>query len=317
MMQSYQKLPLKRFAAISMVFVLATTWLTAGTLRSGGPAVVAAAERFGRPAWAVKSGDAGRMVPYVTSRRSSSWLTRSKRYAPDAWLVSTSSSRLYGSNLPQRRDKKDEKDGGVLGAIKNAAKSILPKSWFQSEEEKKQAAIEKRVKDEVSSSITTLLKDFPLPVRMFGSMIAPLFETMASTFQEQQSIVDKFLSQAEVLIQRNSEIKKALSGTILSGTPFSQSSSTSSINGVTRQQVQVSFPIQGSSSGAAVARLVATEQGIQQLTVQLNDGRVIDIDTKSGGSSTSSGRFTSSSSSYDNDGIIEAEIIEKDTKVKR
>ena len=73
-----------------------------------------------------------------------------------------------------RNDNSNKDEGGVLGGLKKAAKSILPASWFQSEKEKKAAIERPRVKDEVSGGIKEMLKDAPLPIRMMGSMMGPL-----------------------------------------------------------------------------------------------------------------------------------------------
>jgi Cytochrome oxidase complex assembly protein 1 len=238
--------------------------------------------------------------------------------------VATSATRLYHST-PQRnffsnqnKKKPDDDDNSFLGQVKSVAKKFLPASWFQSGEERRQKNEMKRVEKEIKSEIQQVFKDFPLPIRMMGNMIAPIFgglmSSLAETAASQQSMVNVVYDQAVRSIQSDASVRQALGDTISVGRPFSQSSSTSSINGVTTARVELAFAVSG-SRGEGMARLQASGSGnknptIQFLEVQAN-GRRIDVNTIAY-SSPKTSQFSSGYNGDDN--IIDAEIIEKEVK---
>lgn len=225
------------------------------------------------------------------------------------------SSRLYSS-------KKDD-DNGFLAKVGNAVKSILPSSWFQSEEEKKAAIQRQRVRDEVSGGITELLKDAPLPIRMFGKMMSPLMSNvmsnLAETMAEQQETMDSIMSDARKFILNDDAVVKLLGEPISIAAPFSQSSSTTSINGQSQTRIELAFEVSG-TRGSGVARLSATNAGVQQILLQAM-GRTIPVNLSSRFSRSSGpAKFSSGRGSRigeEDDNIIEAEIIEKDTKYEK
>lgn len=218
----------------------------------------------------------------------------------------TTTTRLYSSN-------EDE------GMLKKMAKSVLPKKWFQSEEEQKVELARQQVKDNVSGSIKELLKDAPLPVRMVGSMVAPLLSRAASELSEgmaeQQQQVETVIRDAKALILGDDVACQAIGEPIQVGAPFSQSSSTSIINGQKSVNIALAFPVEGSRS-SGVAQAQANQNGITQLVLQV-DGRQINVSLSKRG--TSSGRVgknhQTGGSKYDDGDIIEAEIIEKDPQI--
>jgi hypothetical protein len=217
----------------------------------------------------------------------------------------------YGN---RNSNDRNNNDGGFLSTItnaaKSAAKSILPSSWFQSEKEKQAAMERKRVQKEVSGGIKEVLKDAPLPIRMMCSMFGPLvssaMSTMAESLAEQQSVAEDYLSQARQFLQSDESVARLLGDSIQVGTPFSQSSSSSSINGRTSTRIELGFPVQGSRM-SGTAQLSATEKGIQRIILQAQ-GRQIDVNL----SSTPYDKLKGSRRGSDD--IIEAEIIEKDTR---
>eukprot|EP00547_Thalassionema_nitzschioides_P004216 CAMPEP_0194217644 /NCGR_PEP_ID=MMETSP0156-20130528/21881_1 /TAXON_ID=33649 /ORGANISM="Thalassionema nitzschioides, Strain L26-B" /LENGTH=198 /DNA_ID=CAMNT_0038946745 /DNA_START=333 /DNA_END=929 /DNA_ORIENTATION=- len=197
------------------------------------------------------------------------------------------------------------------------AKKVLPKSWTQSEEEKKAYIVKKEREQELSSGINQILKDAPLPVRMLGSLVAPMFSQMASSFQEQQQQTIDFIEEARSFIVSDSDAISILGEPIVVQPPFSQSSSSSSINGKTTTQVQASFPVQGSYQ-EGIASMTATEAGIQRLLLQVG-GRNININLNNGGSPfKKSGQFTKNQQlgrNHDNkNDIIDVDFVEKEEK---
>eukprot|EP00977_Amphora_coffeiformis_P001867 scaffold360_cov192-Amphora_coffeaeformis.AAC.7 len=202
--------------------------------------------------------------------------------------IPSSPSRPFSSTTIRRfssrnnnNNNNNNSDGGVLDKIKNAAtsvaKSILPTSWFQTEKEKQQAMERQRVKDEVKGGLTELLKDAPLPVRMMGKMMGPLVSSAMSTMAESMA-----------------EQQKSIEETLSQATMYLQSD-----EAVTR--------LLGPDP-----QLSATEAGIERIVLQV-DGRQINVSLASSSSSRRKS-FSGGSSKNDDDNIIEAEIIEKDTR---
>jgi len=215
-----------------------------------------------------------------------------------------SSSRLYFSS---QNDKGDD--------LISKAKSWLPKKWFGTEEEKMAIQRRKEVKDTVSSNLDEMLKDAPLGFRMLGKMVSPLMSaaasTMAETMAEQQRTTASVLEDARMYLESDSTVSEILGSPIQIGAPFSQASSSSNVNGVKQSRVELALPVTGSFS-SGVARILANQDGIVQLQVDVG-GRVVNVSL----SKDPKRRFKSQSTrttTRSGDDIIEAEIVEKDTK---
>ena len=226
-------------------------------------------------------------------------------------------SRLYYSS------KDSGEENGIISSVGNAVKSILPKSWFESKEEKEAKLRQKQLKQDMAGSIQEMFKDAPLGIRMMGKMVAPMISGMASTLAEglaeQQKTTEKLLEDATGYIVNDPDVLSALGGEpIRVGSPFSQSSSTTSINGKMQSRIELGVPVSG-RSGSGTARILSTQDGISSIQVEVM-GRVMNVSTiqrVGGGSRKRSGgprRSGGYSSSGNDDNIIEAEIIDKDTK---
>lgn len=244
--------------------------------------------------------------------------------------VGSTTTRLYHSSPLSNRNDNDDENQGFLAKAKNVAKKFLPAKWFRSDEEKRADAERERVKTAVKSEIQQVFKDAPLPLRVLGGMIGPLLGGMLSNLAEtaasQEELVEAAFRQAVACVSADAAVAEALSGggPVTVGRPFAQASSSSSINGETTTRVELSFPVAGSRT-QGVGRLVATSKGggggggggitsppaLQLLEVQVN-GRVIPVSTMT----PSKNRAKYASSKNRDDNIIEAEIIEKDTKLK-
>ena len=233
---------------------------------------------------------------------------------------STLTTRLYSSSsLNNNNNNNNKDDEGFLSKLGKAAQKFLPTSIFGSAEEKQALARKKEYRDQVSGGLDTLLKDAPLPLRMMGKMISPLLSnvasTLADTMAEQQRTMEGILEEARDYLLGDPAVCQWIGEPIQLGTPFSQSSSSSSINGLTQTRIELAMPIQG-SKGVGTVRLLATQEGISQIQLDVG-GRRLDVSlTAKGRSSSSSSSIGSSSSSRVNgdDNIIEAEVIEKETK---
>jgi hypothetical protein len=216
------------------------------------------------------------------------------------------------NNNNNRNNRKSDKSGGILGSLQSVAKSVLPSSWFQSEAEKQKAMERQQYKDQVSGGIREVLKDAPLPIRMMGRLMGPLVSTamssMAEGLADQQKTIADYQQQAQRYLQADEAVRQVLGDTLqMSATPYSQSSSTTSINGQSTTRVQLQFQVSG-SRGTGIAELAATEAGISRLVLQA-EGRSIQVNL----SAAPSKRFSSARRGDDKGDIIEAEIVDKDT----
>jgi hypothetical protein len=233
-----------------------------------------------------------------------------------SWNVQQT-TRLYSS----KKDSSGSRSSGIISKVKNVVKSILPTRWFLSEKEKKAAIQRKIVKDEVKGSLAAMLKDAPLPVRMIGSMIAPIMSTvmagLAESMAEQQATIESVLKDARSYLSADASVASIIGTGIQFGQPSQQSASSTSINGQKTSHIELGLPVTG-SLGTGTVRLSAANGKIEKLQVEAN-GKVIAVNLSSKGGpgrrSAFSSKSSSSSSSSSGDDIIEAEIIEKETKV--
>jgi Cytochrome oxidase complex assembly protein 1 len=221
-----------------------------------------------------------------------------------------------GSGYITRLYSSSDNDEGFLSRIGKAAKNLLPKNLFGNEEEKNKLARKKEYRDEVSGGLEAMLKDAPLGVRMMGKLITPLVSSLASNLAdamaEQQRTTEGIMDDARAYLKGDPSVSALLGEAIQLGAPFSQSTSSSSINGQTQTRVELAMPVQG-SRGSGTVRLLATQDGIAQLQLDAS-GRRLDVKlTRRGSASSSFGRSSPSRINGD-DNIIEAEVIEKDTK---
>ena len=149
-------------------------------------------------------------------------------------------TRLYFSS-------QKEQDEGFLSKLGKAAKSVLPTKWFGTDEEKAKLQRRKEVRDEISGGLNEILKDAPLPIKMVGKMMGPLMGKMASslaeTVAEQQRTTEGLLEDARGYLMNDPAVTGALGEPISVGSPFSQSSSTSSINGKTQVRFMQSVKV--------------------------------------------------------------------------
>lgn len=176
-------------------------------------------------------------------------------------------------------------------------KSLIP---FSKTEEEKRAAI---IKKETKKEINTMLKDLPLPIRMMGRMVAPLLARAAGEIAEQSKQVQDVLQEARVRLMNDPVLAEMLGEPLQVGQPFSQSSSTTVINGKSSARVQASFQVAGMKGTAGIATVEASNGEISSLSVNVN-GRDISV-----GSKRKENIFRRSAAKKES--IIEAEIIEK------
>lgn len=228
--------------------------------------------------------------------------------------ATTTSARYFS----KRSDGSSKEEGGLLDSVKDVAKAILPSSWFQSDAERQAALERKQRTDEIKGGLRELFKDAPLPIRALGGLVAPLVSSAmsaaAESLAQQQAAVDDYLAQAQRCLQADPAVVRRLGDPVRVGSPFSQSSSTTNVNGKSTSRVQIGFAVSGSKGVSAMAQLSATgEAGLQSLVVQ-GPGFTLNVNVnKTSSSSSSSANSKRFSSGNDDDDVIEAEIIDKDT----
>lgn len=254
-------------------------------------------------------------------------------------MYSSSNLRNGSNNNNNNKNNDNEERKELFGfrrAAKSAARKILPTKWFGSKEEKEALERKQIVKDRVKGEIDQMLKGAPLPIQMFAKYVAvPMMGRIASKLAEvgrqQQETMEAILDEARTLLLNDPEMVELLGKPLQIGAPFSQRSSTTVINGVRQMRTEFEVEVSGSID-SGVCRIIATTEGIGQLLVESN-GKVYNIDLTSRGTMSSSKQFSSKAKSKsrsskskpskssasrfrgnDEDNIIEAEIIDKETK---
>jgi len=197
--------------------------------------------------------------------------------------------------------------GGISGLLKKA-KKILPKTWTQSEEERRVEIERKKRAVDTNNAISSLFQDAPLPVRLMARLSLPLFSRLLGDafelMSEQQGVVDSIQAEAKELILGDPNARSLLgSGPLEVGFPLSQSSSSSSINGVSSSVVQLTLPVRGSA-----------KDGVAQVVSR--NGRMQEILLEAGGYSINVSIGAKERERRPPSGVIEAEIIEKDQSKK-
>ena len=246
----------------------------------------------------------------------------SHAFSPPAFLprftsggvpLSLQQTRLYSS-------KNNDNEGGFFGALTKAAKSVLPKSWTQSDDEYKIQLQKKEVLNEINGGLDQMLKGAPLPIRMVGKIIAPLMSsvlsTVASELGEQQQRMKDLLDDAQTYLVADPDASQALGESIRVQQPFSQSSSSTNINGKSTSTIQAVFYVTGSKA-QGTAQLTANLGGISRLVLEVG-GRQMEVSLTKG----KMANFQENSSMFGTKGknrinqnnIIDVEFVEKREK---
>lgn len=232
------------------------------------------------------------------------------------------SSRIYSSSGNNNNDE-DESNGGSLSYTDKAKSKV--KSFFPFLKKDKKIDQSELAKNNISTGIDTMLKDAPLAVRLMGKVISPIIGklagTMAETMQEQSRQLDDCLDDARNFIIMDGLAARELGEPVVVGRPFNQSSSSMSMNGQTKSNVQAQFEVQG-SMGTGIASMNASDGKISTLNVVIN-GKNYSIDVDGGqsktevmGDETGTGSWKSQKSlgknqNIDTNDIIDVEFTDK------
>lgn len=190
----------------------------------------------------------------------------------------------------------------------NKIKSIIP--FGKSEEEKLAAIRKKERKEQITGPLNEMLKGAPLPIRLMGKIVSPLLAKAAEEIAEQTADMQEMWEDARMRLINSSEVADICGEQLQISQPFSQSQSTTVINGQRSARVQSSFQVVGTRA-SGVATLESVNGEIRTLNVNVN-GRIINVGSiGSGGRSIYGNKSSSTTKRGDDDNIIEAEIIEK------
>ena len=130
-------------------------------------------------------------------------------------------------------------------------------------------------------------------------MMGRLSNAMAKSMAEQQQSNKYLLSDASKILSNDVAVKNVLGNSIELGTPFSKTSSSSMVNGVTKSRLELVIPVSGSENTGRI-RLIANQDGIMQMELDVG-GRIINVPLDS-----SRGRY---------DDAIDADIEDIDREV--
>jgi len=251
-----------------------------------------------------------------------------RQSSPSSPPLHSHQTRLFSSRRgydwdPDEDQPKKEKNAlaeKVKSLVPGSVKKVLPSKWFRfrSDDEKRAALERKRRQNEISGALDQSLKDAPLGVRLLGKAAGKIFSKVASglaeSMEEQSRQMEGLLQDARSYIVNDSSASNLLGDPIAIGAPFSQSSSTSVINGAKTVSVQASFEVSGSRS-SGIATMVANESGVQRLRLDVA-GQSFEVDTRGGRRIGGGGRGNASKTGPKKGDIIDAEIIDAEYREK-
>jgi len=165
-----------------------------------------------------------------------------------------------------------------------------------------------------------MLKDAPLGLRLMGKIVSPIIGkvagTMAKAMEEQTRQLDDCLEDARNFIIQDVSAVRELGEPVTVGQPFNQSSSSMSMNGETKSNLQAQFEVRG-IMGNGIATMSASNGKISSLNVVVNDKNYsINVDGRKSKTDGGTGSWKSQSSlgknkNFDPNDIIDVEFTEK------
>lgn len=253
---------------------------------------------------------------------------------PRVAITSASSPRLFYSSSNNNNNSNNNK--GIFEKASNAVKSVLPSNWFGNTKKSKllnRNPNNNNNNNDVGGMLGELLKDAPMPVRIMGNLfVKPMIGGLVNAISEQNQRLEDYMDEAILLMKHDENVLQSLSSSsslsFKAGMPFSQSSSSTTINGRSSLRLQASFEVVDSFNERqrlAIANMVATENGIEALRVEMiNDGRIIQVNLSPQNIKTPTTTTTTTTTSsfgtnsglgrnpnMDDNVIIDAEFVEK------
>mmetsp|Transcript_25137 Transcript_25137/g.54190 ORF Transcript_25137/g.54190 Transcript_25137/m.54190 type:complete len:281 (+) Transcript_25137:28-870(+) len=135
------------------------------------------------------------------------------------------------------------------------------------------------------------------PYAKFGGdrMMDRVNSEMARSMTEDQRSIKALLADARTCLLADPVVRSMMGADLELGTPFSKSSSSTMINGVTKSHLQLGIPVSG-SQGTGSIRLLANQDGISQIELDAG-GRVIEVSLNKRGRSE----------------VIDASVLDRET----
>ncbi len=181
-----------------------------------------------------------------------------------------------GANLfrPNAGDQEEEKEssGGLLGGIVNTISKVFggPKSEKQSLAARKK----KERKNEMDTAIDNIFDEVGGGRGLTGGLLKAAAKSVGGIIQDMASDYSSDIIEIQELViaevEQDSKASFIVGTQVRAGAPFSSSSYSTSVNGVTTKRMSYIMPVAG-SKGQAQAEVEASESGgtitIQQLTL--------------------------------------------------
>jgi hypothetical protein len=123
---------------------------------------------------------------------------------------------------------------GVTGALSNALKPFT--------------GLLKPDKKKINSSealVDKMLKDAPLPVRLFGGLMKGIVGMASEAMKSAAGDIERIREEAKRVLVMDSDVLSELGRDLELDSPFSQSFSSASINGRTTKRISLQMPIRG------------------------------------------------------------------------
>jgi len=106
-------------------------------------------------------------------------------------------------------------------------------------------------------------------------MMGRLSNAMAKSMAQENQSNKYLLSDASKILSNDVAVKNMLGSSIELGTPFSKTSSSSMVNGVTKSRLELVVPVSGSENTGRI-RLISNQDGIMQMELDVG-GRIINV----------------------------------------
>jgi hypothetical protein len=113
---------------------------------------------------------------------------------------------------------------------------------------------------------------------LLGKAVGSMMKGVAEQMQQAQERSEDLLNRARFVIQNDTKLQDYLGTNIQIGSPIAKTSMTQVVNGRSRNKTSLIVPIFSSKGGQAQAQVEEVD-GDVKISVQLANGRVIDLST--------------------------------------
>lgn len=172
----------------------------------------------------------------------------------------------------------------------------------------------------LTTGLDALLKDAPLPMKALGMLMKPLAQGLETMIAEGAADQDELLNEAQSALRADPRAASLLGDGATIDAVFSTSSSSSSVNGVTRKMIMLQAQASGPAGSGVVAIRGEADGGavaVTSLSLQAG-GQAFEVPTLRGGGGGSGDVFGGGSfgggaprgsSGGGNDGVIDIDVV--------